>query len=398
MAMRMMKTLSGLLVLLMAALAPLCASAHGSHQQHRQDFYDVFQFMPDSRLDAWMKYVSSDMIDGYRGVPRDVYGGMCFYDYMKAEFPGFACRHRLLFHWGYNSRPWSDALEARIAKCQWYGDEVQVIRFRDLVAGEQKMRNAAANALTEKTFGFASGGKDASFANAMISVLYDTHIIGDYTPDNRDLDGVMDFGSAVGDLINAIRKLDARAGDALVKSLQKLGSDSSVGVQDRAAAVLALLKSDFSPFLQKAQGGSLARRFAAEGYSFREMPDDGIAISGRQGDGQLIVQGNNKDYNNMKGDGFVILQDETRDGVRHITATPDAAVCSKQIDIYIRDGIIQDVIYLRGCQGNLKGLGALLRGMTPEEAVRRLKGIDCNSRGTSCPDQLARVLAGVFGL
>lgn len=89
---------------------------------------------------------------------------------------------------------------------------------------------------------------------------------------------------------------------------------------------------------------------------------------------------------------YKIVRDEVVDGVRYVTATPSVKVCSKQIDIEIKDNIIQKVVYTRGCEGNAKGIGALIKDMTVEEAVRRLEGITCGKRGTSCPDQLAKVL------
>jgi uncharacterized protein (TIGR03905 family) len=91
-------------------------------------------------------------------------------------------------------------------------------------------------------------------------------------------------------------------------------------------------------------------------------------------------------------DDFVIVKDETVDGVRYVVATPSAKVCAKQIDIEIKDGVILKVVYTRGCEGNAKGIGALIKDMTVEEAIRRLDGINCGKRGTSCPDQLAKVL------
>ena len=89
---------------------------------------------------------------------------------------------------------------------------------------------------------------------------------------------------------------------------------------------------------------------------------------------------------------YVIVKDEVVDGVRCVIATPSAKVCSKQIDIEIKDGIIQKVVYTRGCEGNAKGIGALVKDMSVEEAIRRLDGITCGKRGTSCPDQLAKIL------
>lgn len=92
------------------------------------------------------------------------------------------------------------------------------------------------------------------------------------------------------------------------------------------------------------------------------------------------------------GNDYSIIKDELVDGVRYVTAAPSAKVCSKQIDIQIRDGVILSVVYTRGCEGNAKGIGALIKDMTVEEAIRRLDGITCGKRGTSCPDQLARIL------
>ena len=91
-------------------------------------------------------------------------------------------------------------------------------------------------------------------------------------------------------------------------------------------------------------------------------------------------------------DDYKIVSDKTSDGIRYVVATPSAKVCSKQIDIQIKDGIIQSVVYTKGCEGNAKGIGALIKDMSVEEAVKRLEGINCGKRGTSCPDQLAKVL------
>mgnify|MGYP003308830406 CR=1 FL=1 len=72
-------------------------------------------------------------------------------------------------------------------------------------------------------------------------------------------------------------------------------------------------------------------------------------------------------------DDYKIITDEVKDGVRYVTAAPSAKVCSKQIDIVIKDGIIQKVVYTRGCDGNAKGIGALIKDMTVEEALEFFK-------------------------
>lgn len=67
-------------------------------------------------------------------------------------------------------------------------------------------------------------------------------------------------------------------------------------------------------------------------------------------------------------------------------------VCSAKIEFEINDGIINNVAFTRGCNGNTQGVGALCEGMEAKEVVRRLRGIDCGGRGTSCPDQLAMAI------
>ena len=71
-------------------------------------------------------------------------------------------------------------------------------------------------------------------------------------------------------------------------------------------------------------------------------------------------------------------------------------VCSKEIDIELKDGVIDSVQFTGGCNGNLKGIGALVRGMKPEDAIARLKGIKCGFKQTSCPDQLAHALESMI--
>ena len=67
-------------------------------------------------------------------------------------------------------------------------------------------------------------------------------------------------------------------------------------------------------------------------------------------------------------------------------------VCSRKIDFEVDDGILKNVKFLGGCNGNLQGIGKLVEGMKIEEVIERLEGVNCNGRGTSCPDQLAKAL------
>lgn len=67
-------------------------------------------------------------------------------------------------------------------------------------------------------------------------------------------------------------------------------------------------------------------------------------------------------------------------------------VCSVEISFELDNGIVKNIHFTRGCNGNTQGVAKLAEGMRAEEVIARLKGTDCSSRGTSCPDQLARAL------
>jgi len=67
-------------------------------------------------------------------------------------------------------------------------------------------------------------------------------------------------------------------------------------------------------------------------------------------------------------------------------------VCSKSIFFEIEDNKVKNVTYIGGCNGNLKGIGALVEGMDIDEVISRLEGTTCGMKKTSCPDQLAKAL------
>lgn len=67
-------------------------------------------------------------------------------------------------------------------------------------------------------------------------------------------------------------------------------------------------------------------------------------------------------------------------------------VCSQLMQVTVEDGIVRDVQVLGGCNGNLKGIMSLVKGMKAEDVVEKLEGIRCGMKPTSCPDQLAQAL------
>ena len=69
--------------------------------------------------------------------------------------------------------------------------------------------------------------------------------------------------------------------------------------------------------------------------------------------------------------------------------------CARDIVFEVEDGKVKNVQFFGGCNGNLKGIGALVEGMDIDEVITRVEGIRCGMKSTSCPDQLAQALKAV---
>ncbi len=71
--------------------------------------------------------------------------------------------------------------------------------------------------------------------------------------------------------------------------------------------------------------------------------------------------------------------------------------CSQRILFDIEDGVVKNLQFIGGCNGNLKGIGSLVEGMKVEDVIARVEGIRCGMKATSCPDQLAQALKEAIG-
>lgn len=97
---------------------------------------------------------------------------------------------------------------------------------------------------------------------------------------------------------------------------------------------------------------------------------------------------------------YSIVADKTENGVRTIVAAPSRMVCSRKIvvKVELKTMKITELDYTGGCPGNLNALCTILKGMTVDEVVTKLDGNDCGGRGTSCMDQLCRILKKSFNI
>ena len=69
-----------------------------------------------------------------------------------------------------------------------------------------------------------------------------------------------------------------------------------------------------------------------------------------------------------------------------------SGTCSRMVIVDVEDGVVTSCSFVGGCAGNTQGVASLVVGMTAEEAIKKIKGIKCGFKPTSCPDQLARAI------
>lgn len=246
---------------------PKIAHAHPDKHTHAYEIESALGFEYHPEIYDWLCFISSDMIDKCEP----------FYGQLKSRFPKFSCKHRLLFHWNFNGIPWTPGMEQKVLAytrliygSEKYKEEFPKMKdaFLSVLRKEQKRRNGLINKKTEILFGFASGGKDASYANFFASMAYDLHILGDYTTkDNSDLNGLVEFNTLINGIISTINRLDSRKGQKLVRKI-KHALKSQKDVQLKADEVMAIIHYELPKFVKVAQEGSIKRRLENRGFKF----------------------------------------------------------------------------------------------------------------------------------
>ena len=79
-----------------------------------------------------------------------------------------------------------------------------------------------------------------------------------------------------------------------------------------------------------------------------------------------------------------------------MTSFKTHGVCAKTIELEVENGIVKDIKFIGGCSGNTQGVARLVTGMNVDEVKRKLKGIKCGAKNTSCTDQLVQILENNF--
>lgn len=229
---------------------------------HVNEMMAVFGFQDNPKLRAWMKFISYDMIDNYHP----------FYNELKRRHPGFICsNHRYLFHWGYNAKPWNNYIEQNVKRyCEQYDLNIEsnIRIFKSELVSEQKRRNRILNSKTEELFGFAHGGRDATYANFFCSMAYNIHLLGDYMSDNTILEGLPNINTLIGSFVGDLRRIDKYSCRLIILKITYINKRFS-NPQKKADVLMAYLKQSIPSFLKQAEKGNIRRRLEGRGYRFR---------------------------------------------------------------------------------------------------------------------------------
>lgn len=265
-----------LLISLIVFFLSWTAIAHPHTWQHIQEMYSVLPFATYKNGDVvednfsirrLLEKITQDLIDDYNRVKIDDYNGSTFYAYLQDKFDfslGFG-DHRILFHWGYNVNPWNEELDNYVIQHKWDIDKIG--RFKQALIYEQSRRNKIAKEEAEKVFGFASGGKEAKWTTSILSIVYDVHLLGDYTTgDNNNFKGVSEPSKIAGDIINSIRRIDdSRTSRNLIESIRKATGEIS-NQHKLAAKLIEILQKNLPDFILAANEGVLKRKFENKGF------------------------------------------------------------------------------------------------------------------------------------
>lgn len=257
-------------LLLLILFTPIDAIAHDSWEKHAKDVMDVFGFEWDGRkankntpIKKWIEFISSKMIDD-TSFHRELMN-------RHNGFPNLATpqKHRILFHWAYDAKPWNIEFE-KIVKdyCYYYdlNEETNIRIFKSELENEQVRRNRNISRET----GYLFGQKYEYFFSSM---AYNVHILGDYMSDNSVLTGLNELTDLMGKIIIELRKLDYQASKPIVREINNILHNTD-NVQIKADKLMKILTTHVPKFLKDARKGDVYRTIGNRGFVFKEIEEE----------------------------------------------------------------------------------------------------------------------------
>jgi len=234
--------------------------SRGQSFGHEADAYSVLPFERDSKISDWFEVVHKTIdfpfntyFEGLRTPPHQ--------DFSWGKFG-----HRLFFHWGFNSKPWSPQVEERVQECHW--DVHTIALFKQKLINEQARRNRLVMENTSLTLHLGMSGQMREYTNGFASLLYDTHLLGDYSTTKKA--PLQNLNYVIDDLkVSLFKKL--KGGNEALRINKKLEATKSLYADPkiRAEKVLEILQNNVPKMILNAQNGYFRKHFEKNGIGMK---------------------------------------------------------------------------------------------------------------------------------
>ena len=234
--------------------------SRGEKTGHEADAYSVFPFERSDAISDWFEAVHKTIDYPYNAYFKGLR------DAPHQNFSWGSYGHRLFFHWGFNGRPWTPQIQERMDLCKW--DSKTIDLFQKKLIDEQARRNKIIMTATSQTLHLSMSGQLREYTNAFASILYDTHLLGDYT--TTRIEPLLDLNSVIDDLKTALyRKLKGGDEALCINKLLDNTKKQYADPRERAAKVLQIMQKEVPKLILSAQDGFFKKHFKEWGLEMR---------------------------------------------------------------------------------------------------------------------------------
>lgn len=254
-------TLFALLLIIPVTLLHAKSFGKGEKYGHETDAYSVFPFERSIEITNWFEAVHKTIDYPYNAYFKGAR------DFPHQKFSWGSYGHRLFFHWGFNGRPWTPQIQERVELCKW--DNKTIEAFKNKLIAEQARRNKIIMTETSKALKLGMSGHLRDYTNAFASLLYDTHLLGDYT--TTKIEPLLDLNLVIDDIKSALyRKL--KGGKQALQINKTLDSYKIkyIDPRVRAAKVLELMQKEVPSLILSVQYGYFKKHFEKCGIQLKE--------------------------------------------------------------------------------------------------------------------------------
>jgi len=234
--------------------------SRGQSFGHEADAYSILPFEKDTKISDWFEVVHKTIdfpfntyFEGLRTPPHQ--------DFSWGNFG-----HRIFFHWGFNSKPWSPQVEERVQLCHW--DIHTIVIFQQKLTSEQARRNRLVMENTSLTLHLGMSGQMREYTNGFASLLYDAHLLGDYSTTKKA--PLQNLNNVIDDLqVSLFKKL--KGGDEALRINKKLELAKRLfpDPKIRAEKVLEILQNNVPKMILNAQDGYFRKHFEKNGIGIK---------------------------------------------------------------------------------------------------------------------------------